>query len=315
MIRVEKLQKAYPAKKGSPPVQAVDNISFNVSQGELMGLLGSNGAGKTTTIKMLCGLIKPDFGSIYIDGLDLLKQRTPALSNISAVLEGNRNIYWRLTAKENLEFFAGLRGLEPRGMEAEIDYFLELFGLTEKINVEARKLSRGMQQKLAIAVALISKSKVVLLDEPTLGLDVQASYEIRQLLKKIVQEQERTIILTTHDMNVVQDTCERVIIINDGRIVADDRIENLLKLFKVKIYKIIVQGSLTSAQKSRLVEIDAVQEMEQFPNETAINVLLEKSETLYDVIDILRADSSLIKSIDQEQNNFERVFLEIVERG
>ncbi len=116
-------------------------------------------------------------------------------------------------------------------------------------------------------------------------------------------------------MNVVQDTCERAIIINDGRIVADDRIENLLKLFKVKIYKIIVQGSLTSAQKSRLVEIDAVQEMEKFPNETAINVLLEKSETLYDVIDILRADSSLIKSIDQEQNNFERVFLEIVERG
>lgn len=315
MIRVESLVKIYPGRKGEPSVKAVDDLSFCVSEGELLGLLGPNGAGKTTTVKMLCGLVRPNSGQILINGRDLLRNRVSALADVSAVLEGNRNIYWRLTARENLEFFAALKGLNPGAVRTQMDHYLQLFQLTDKANVEARKLSRGMQQKLAIAVALISQSKVVLLDEPTLGLDVQASYEIRQLLKQIVREQGRTVILTTHDMNVVQDTCQRVIIVNEGRIVADDSVHDLLDLFKVRVYRIIIKGELTSQQKISLDSMASVVIEEASPEQTSISVRLEESEVLYQVIGVLGSSNSLIESIDHEQNNFERVFLEIVEGG
>src|SRR5690554_2127485 len=315
MIRVQDLEKTYPSRKGELSVKAVDGISFSVPEGELLGLLGPNGAGKTTTVKMLCGLIKPDAGHIFINGHELTRRRIPALAGVSAVLEGNRNIYWRLTARENLEFFAALKGLNPAKLRAEIDQYLQLFHLTDKANVEARKLSRGMQQKLAIAVALISNSKVILLDEPTLGLDVQASYDIRQLLKKIVEEQGRTVILTTHDMNVVQDTCERVIIINQGKIVADDSVHNLLDLFRMKVYKIVIQGELNAEQRQALGAMEEVVIEEESPQRTVISVRLEGSQILYDVIGILGSYNSVLESIDQEQNNFERVFLEILKGG
>ena len=315
MIRVESLEKTYPSRKGQAPIKAVDGISFCVSEGELLGFLGPNGAGKTTTVKMLCGLIRPDVGQVFINNIDLIQRRIPALAEVSAVLEGNRNVYWRLTARENLEFFAALKGLSPGKVRGDIDHYLEIFNLKQKANVEARKLSRGMQQKLAIAVALISQSKVILLDEPTLGLDVQASYEIRQLLKQIVEEQGRTIILTTHDMNVVQDTCQRVIIVNEGRIVADDSVHNLLDLFRVRVYTITIQGELTLGQRASLLGMEQVAIEEGSPEQTSIRVRLEESRVLYEVIGILESNHSLIESIDQEQNNFERVFLEIVEGG
>ena len=315
MIQVEGLTKVYPGRKGKVPVKAVDGISFSVGEGELLGFLGPNGAGKTTTIKMLCGLIRPNSGRIQIGGMDLIQHRIPALGEVSAVLEGNRNIYWRLTAQENLEFFAALRGLNPAHLRADIQHYLEFFNLGDKRDVEARKLSRGMQQKLAIAVALISQSKVILLDEPTLGLDVQASYEIRQLLKEIVKKQGRTVILTTHDMNVVQDTCGRVIIVNEGRIVANDSVHNLLDLFRVKVYTITIQGELTSDQRSALLAMEEAVITEDSPFRTSICVRLEESQVLYDVLRVLESNHSPLESIDQEQNNFERVFLEIVEGG
>lgn len=109
MIKVESLEKIYPGRKGQAAVKAVDRISFEVQEGELLGFLGPNGAGKTTTVKMLCGLIRPNSGRIFINGIDLIQRRIAALQEVSAVLEGNRNIYWRLTAQENLEF------LQPSG--------------------------------------------------------------------------------------------------------------------------------------------------------------------------------------------------------
>jgi ABC-2 type transport system ATP-binding protein len=315
MIKVDSLVKTYPASKGNPPVKAVDGVSFEIAKGELVGLLGPNGAGKTSTVKMLCGLVRPDAGRIYLNGQDLLAKRSMALAGVSAVLEGNRNIYWRLTTRENLEFFTALNGQDPKTLVSQIDHYLQFFNLSGKANVEARQLSRGMQQKLAIAVALISGSQVVLLDEPTLGLDVQASYEIRQLLKTVVTEEGRTIVLTTHDMNVVQDTCERVVIINEGRIIADELVKNLLDLFRVRVYRIVIQGALTDEQRSALANIPAVIIESESPEQTSLSVRLEDSSVLYEVIGVLGSGNSLIESIDQEQNNFERIFLELVEGG
>src|SRR5690625_312391 len=181
---------------------AVDDVSFKVNRGEILGLLGPNGAGKTTTIKMICGLIIPDSGSITVNKLDNQKHRLETLSNISAVLEGNRNLYWRLTVRENLEYFAGNRGQSRKEVTDAIDQLLEQFRLVDKEHELVNRLSRGMQQKLAIAVAMLADSDVILLDEPTLGLDIETGYEVRELLTEIAEKHNRTIIISTHDMDV-----------------------------------------------------------------------------------------------------------------
>src|SRR5690606_22933995 len=157
------------------PFRAVDGISFSVDRGQVVGLLGPNGAGKTTTIKCLCGLIYPDAGSVKVNGVDVSRDRSKALRHISAVLEGNRNLYWRLTPLENLTYFAGNRGVSPHESRKSALELLARFGLADKANTQVNDLSRGMQQKLAIAVALQAGTDLILLDEPTLGLDLDAA--------------------------------------------------------------------------------------------------------------------------------------------
>ena len=149
-------------------VKAVDDISFSVKKGSICGILGPNGSGKTTTIKSICNLVIPDNGNIKICGKDNKK----SANRISAVFEGTRNLYWRLTPRENLRYFAGIRGLGGKRLEKDIDRLLDKFNLTDKKNVVVNNLSRGMQQKVAVAMTLICNTDVVLLDEPTLGLDV-----------------------------------------------------------------------------------------------------------------------------------------------
>jgi len=310
VLQVKDLCKSYPAS-GGEAVLALDNVSFHVPQGMIFGLLGPNGAGKTTTVKSICGLVKPDSGAITVNGFDALRQRPQALSQVAAVLEGNRNIYWRLTPRENMEFFAAIRGRQPRAIKKEIDDTLELLDLKEKANQPVRKLSRGMQQKLALAVTLTIGAPILLLDEPTLGLDVKASHDVRNMLRWIVQEQQRTVIVTTHDMNVVQDICEHVVIINQGRVVADDSTENLLRLFQVRSYDLMV-GQLTATQRQSLERIDYLQ-LEQVNGSWRISLDMEKPALLWQVLDILRTEHTPIESLDRRELNFEKVFMGILE--
>ncbi len=311
VLEVKELTKVYKQRRGEN-VLAVDQISFSVWKNEVVGLLGPNGAGKTTTIKSIAVLIKPTGGEIWIDGVNALKDQKRSLERIAAVLEGNRNIYWRLTPKENLEFFVGLQGHSVRRTRGYIDELIELFKLKEKQNTPARKLSRGMQQKLAIACALVKQTEILLLDEPTLGLDVEISYELRRILKEMAQRGERTILLSSHDMNVVQDICERVIIINHGRIVTDDRVENLLKLFRASAYRFKIEGRLAQEQELALKRRFPLLEVEATDHRTYIDADLEGSNEIYEVIEILKGGQARIESIDHKEPNLEEIFLQIV---
>ena len=143
LIRVEDIRKSYKKRASKETVQAVGGVSFSVAAGEIVGLLGPNGAGKTTTIKMICGLIRPDAGRVLINGRDNRRERLTALRHISAVLEGNRNLYWRLTVRENLEYFAGNRGRSRAAARADIDRLLAQFRLTSKAKELVNNLSRG----------------------------------------------------------------------------------------------------------------------------------------------------------------------------
>ncbi|MCL0079605.1 ABC transporter ATP-binding protein [Dehalococcoidia bacterium] len=314
VLEVRNLTKVYRQRRGEDVV-AVDDIGFIIKKNEVVGLLGPNGAGKTTTIKCICTLIRPTSGSIRINGTDAQRNTRIALRHVAAVLEGNRNIYWRLSVRENLEFFAGLQGIRSGRVRSYIDELIEMFQLKEKERTDARNLSRGMQQKLAVACALVKKTEVLLLDEPTLGLDVETSHELRFALKEMARRGERTIILSSHDMSVVQDICERVIIVNNGKIVTDDQVANLLRLFQASAYRFEIEGRLSKQQERQLEERFEMLKISEADHHTEIEAQLEDGNRIYEVMDILKAGNSRIRSIARKEPNLEEIFLNIVKGG
>jgi len=314
VLKVKDLTKLFRQRRGEA-VTAVDHVSFSVRKNEVVGLLGPNGAGKTTTIKCIAGLIKPTSGEIWLHGVDALRHPKNAMERVAALLEGNRNIYWRLTPRENLEFFTGLQGHPVGKVRGYIDELIELFELKDKERTPARKLSRGMQQKLALACALVRQTEVLLLDEPTLGLDVETSYELRHVLKEMAARGERTILLSSHDMHVVQDICERVIIINNGRVVVDDLVTNLMKLFQVSAYHFELEGRLAEELGSKLKERFPLLALSATDRLTYIDADLKDGTELYEVLEILKAGGTQIKSIGHKEPNLEEIFLTIVKGG
>lgn len=249
MIDVNNLSKQFP--KNEQPV--VQNISFSVGQGEVLALLGPNGAGKTTTIKMILGLIEPTAGEITVCGHDMCHKREIPLGvkHTGAVLEGARNSYWRLTAWDNLIYFGSLRGLAKKKLHDRANYLLDFFDLTDSAEKEVRLFSRGMQQKLAIALAMLHDPDVLILDEPTLGLDVTAARLLEQRISELAA-QGKAILLTTHTMPLAERLASRIFIINRGQEVAYGQTHVLLKNYDqsdVVDLKLVGQMGAVSAEK------------------------------------------------------------------
>lgn len=298
-IEVNELSKYYGNLK------AVDDISFSIKKGEICGILGPNGSGKTTTIKCICNLIIPDSGEIKIFGEDNKK----SMEYISALFEGTRNLYWKLTPRENLHYFAGIRGLGGKKVERHIDELLDRFNLSDKKDTMVNNLSRGMQQKVAIAMTLVCDTEIILLDEPTLGLDVQSHIDIKEVLMDIVSSMNKTILLSTHDMNLVQDICKDVVILNKGKIVAQDSVGALMDMFRSMTYEIVLTESLSKDDEKYLSHLGY--DFYFVNNGTKIEVDISEVNEIYAIIDSLREKSIFIKEIKQKDNNFERIFLNI----
>ncbi|SEP89765.1 ABC-2 type transport system ATP-binding protein [Virgibacillus subterraneus] len=308
IVTVDGIKKSYKKRKSKEEFVAVKGVSFEVGKGEIVGLLGPNGAGKTTTIKTICGLLVPDDGSVTLNGFDSVKERNKALGHISAVLEGNRNLYWRLNVLENMEYFAGNRGASKKEIKTQVNELLNLFHLQDKKYELVNNLSRGMQQKLAICVAMLADTDVILLDEPTLGLDVETGYEVRELLRKIAHDQGKTVIISTHDMPVVQDLCQRTIIINDGKVIADERVDQLLRLFETSAYQVNLKEELTEEQREILELKFPIHRWEGLK----LEVSFEQEQEIYDLMEIFKKNQTPIETINRTEINFEQVFRKLV---
>ncbi len=226
-IVVSHLVKSYDEKRP----KAVDGISFEIPNGTVFGLLGPNGAGKTTTIKMILGLVLPTSGAVHLAGYDVLKELNKALRHAGAILEGSRNVYWRLSARANLEYFGALRGMKGKPLARRIDEVLGLVELADRADEEVRYLSRGMQQKVALATAILHNPDVLLLDEPTLGLDVQASHTIEKVIAQFVKQQGKTVVLTTHQMALAERLSDSIFVINKGKKVAEGSTRDVIASF------------------------------------------------------------------------------------
>ncbi|MEO0539992.1 MAG: ABC transporter ATP-binding protein [Cyanobacteria bacterium P01_A01_bin.105] len=289
--------------RGKRRFEAVRGVSLTLEAGEVLAFLGPNGAGKTTTIKMICGLVRPDSGRVGIVGLN--PHQTPAaLRQVGAVLEGNRNLYWRLTPLENLEYFGGLRQVPRRLLKQRSEQLLEQFDLVDKRQTAVQKLSRGMQQKLAIAVALVHQPKLLLLDEPTLGLDVEASETVKQLVRDIAAA-GCAILLTTHQLDVAEELSDRVAVIRQGQIVAEQSTQTLIQQFSGSAYRLVLGCPLDEIRADKLAQLGATV--------TAEGVLFSGEPTeLYQLLRIL--EPLPIRSLNQDQAALTDIFLKLIRR-
>lgn len=298
-IEVKNLVKSYGK------VKAVDNISFSIKQGSICGILGPNGSGKTTTIKSICNLIIPDSGEIKLFGKDNKK----AIGYISALFEGTRNLYWRLTPRENLRYFAGIRGRGGKKIEKTIDELLDKFNLTDKKDVMVNKLSRGMQQKVAIAMTLICDTDIILLDEPTLGLDIQSFLEIKKLLTDIASDMNKTILLSTHDMSLVEGVCSDVVILTKGKIVAKNSVEKLLDMFRSMTYEIVLSEKLSEGSKNDISNLGY--DFYFTEDNSILEIDISDLNDIYEILEKLKEKNIQVREIKQKDIDFERVYLSI----
>jgi ABC-2 type transport system ATP-binding protein len=305
-IEVSLLNKIY--KTNGKILQAVDNLSLTAQVGQVFSFLGPNGAGKTTTIKMICGLITPTSGQIRLNGYDIARQPRQALSQIGVVLEGARNIYWRLSAWENLLYFGRLRGCPTKELKERAEGLLKELELWDRRNDEARLFSRGMQQKVAIAAALVNDPPIILLDEPTLGLDVQSAKIVEGWIEKLAHHQNKTVLITTHQLDMVQDISDHVAIIKKGKLIADEPVANLLKLFHLKTYDIKVEGIL---EQKRLPWLKDFMLSVNEDGTTTIRNIPDQS-VVYDLLDKLRDADSVLLGVTRAALDLEEVFIHLL---
>lgn len=295
--------------------KAVDDISFDIYKGEIFGLLGPNGAGKTTTIKMITGLLKPTEGTVKVMGRDVNKNPIEALGNLGTVLAGDRSIYWKLTGRENLEYFAALYGCERKEAKKRAERILERLNISEKADELVEKYSTGMKQKIALGKALIPEAPVVLLDEPTLGLDPQSALNLREIILDIKKE-GRTVLLTTHYMEEADFLCDRIAIIDGGKIIAMDTPEKLKKsINEVKLLKI----ELNSAPLKLIEDIKKIEnvqkvlcEYDQAKSNHELTIHhMDGSILIQKIIDCISLNNCQILNISAKEPSLEDVFIHL----
>ncbi len=293
---------------------AVDNISLTIEAGQVLALLGPNGAGKTTTVKMIAGLVTPTKGHLTVMGYDIIAKRRQAVGHIGAVLEGARNLYWRLSAEENLRYFGQLRLVPRKQLYGRIETLLAHFGLYEHRRQEVGQFSRGMQQKLAIAAALLHDPAILLLDEPTLGLDVLAARQLEAQIAGLAKEQGKAILLTTHLMPLAEKLADAIFVIYQGRQVAYDTTARLLTQFdsQRRVTEITVVGD--EKVKEVIRELGgALGETAVSASEaqTTISLIDENQSQLLRLLHVLDENGLEILSVKQRHPNLEEVFLNL----
>ncbi len=235
--------KARGVKKFYRGRAVLKGIDIDIREGEIFGLLGPNGAGKTTLISILATLILPDEGSVEILGYDIYKH-SQKIRNLVNITSGNPNFPWSLTVKENLNYYAMLYGIPRKERMKKIEELINLFELEEYKNTRFDELSSGLKQRLNLAKALINDPKLLFLDEPTIGLDPDIAIKTRKLIKKIHEEKEITIVLTTHYMKEAEQLCNRIAFINKGRIISIGRKESFIPEEKILKIRYIENGKI-----------------------------------------------------------------------
>ena len=309
MIEVKNVTKKYPN------IKAVDNINFTIKDGEVVGFLGPNGAGKTTTMNMITGFIEPTEGQIIINGFDIVKKSKKAKKQIGYMPEGVP-LYTELTAREFVNYMAELKDVKAKERKEAVEKAIEETGLKDVQNKLIKNLSRGYKQRVSMAGALVGNPEVIILDEPTVGLDPKQITEIRSLIKELGKK--HTVILSSHILSEVSQICERVIIINHGKIVAIDTPENLENKTEEKNTILVTVEDKNEKMKNLKEEVKEIEEIKlvkdnedgtkQYAVTSADKVDLRKK-----IFEILPKQDITIFELKKDESTLEDAFIKLID--
>lgn len=319
-VETESLTRVFnpKKKKEGKSVTALDSVDLRIERGELFGLLGPNGAGKTTLLKILSTLLLPTSGKAYVAGFDVAKDFQEVRKRINMVSGGEISGYGLLTVRENLWMFTQFYGMKSAVAFKQIDTMLELFGMADKKNEKVRTLSTGMRQKMNVIRGFVTDPDILFLDEPTLGLDVNASRVIRNYIVEWVEKRpDKTVLLTTHYMAEADQLCDRIAIIDDGKILACDAPDTLKRLVKTSTMLKIDVTLLNN--KSVLDKIPGVEKFtytdDPASNLTSLKFVLQDESAVSDIVSEIVHSGAKILALRKTEPTLEDVFIKMVGKG
>lgn len=324
MLIVDNVSKTYDTKIRNGlfkttynKIKAVDEISFTMEPGKIIGLLGMNGAGKTTTIKMCTTLLEPTSGSITIDGYDIIKNDRQVKSLVNMIAGGERMLYWRLTGRENLRYFGNLYGIKKQLLEDRINDLLIEVGLEDAADTPVEQYSKGMKQRLQIARGLINDPKYLFLDEPTLGLDAPIAKHLRGYVKRLAKEKGKAVLLTSHYINEVEELCDEVYLLDKGRLILHDTPQGLTSsLFKenrLHIWIPELPDYVKSNLETLLVTYGATLDNIQVTEEGIELLILSEKEITTHILKLLSTQNIPVLKLIIEQPKLEDAIIYLAE--
>lgn len=276
-------------KKESKVVAAVQDLNFDIEAGEIVGFIGPNGAGKSTTIKMMSGILTPTSGEVLIDGKDVAKFRKEVVADIGVVFGQRTQLNWDLRLGESFELLRHIYQVDKKRYAEVLDTMDEILGVKELLDKPVRQMSLGQRVKGDLVAAMIHSPKVLFLDEPTIGLDVESKYALRKFVKEINERRGTTIILTTHDLGDIQQLCDRIIIINHGQLVEDGNLEDIVN--HIAPYKTLVvqyrDDNIPTSAHCELIEVNEYVAKYRFmKSEVTAASLIAKLSEKAEILDI-----------------------------
>lgn len=325
-IEIHNLTKIFKSKinnhrfsliKKTVPTIAVNNLNLTIQKGELFGLLGPNGAGKTTLVKMLCTLLPPDHGTAIINGYDINKQPMQVKRSIGTLFSvGERGFFWRLNGYRNLEFFAAIYNVPRPKRQQRIKEVLKLVGLESSAYDLYQKYSGGMKRRLSLARTLLADPPVLLLDEPTAGLDVISSRNIREFVKSAVKESGKTVLYTTHYIEEAAQICDQIGILRRGQLIACDTPDAIRCMIKEKELIYIVVDQISPQQMQRMRSLSGVTSVTENNEDVAGNqkgfcVELKSVNEVPTIFDFLFREQIKLVNFKREEPTLEEAFIEL----
>jgi ABC-2 type transport system ATP-binding protein len=316
--RIRRRRAASEGDEHLGPVTALDEVSIQIRDGELFGMLGPNGAGKTTLIKILATLLLPTSGQAFVAGHDVAKDPFPIRQRINMVSGGETSGYGLLTARENVWMFSQFYGVPSKVSKGRIDELMHTFGLWDKRDAKVRMLSTGQRQKMNMIRGFVTDPDILFLDEPTLGLDVNAARVIREYVTNWVRSQEgKTVLLTTHYMAEADQMCDRIAIIDNGKILACDTPDNLKRMIRTETtFRLEVDTMRDTTTFSTMQGVKNFSHTDDISkNRTHLTFILEDEGPVAEILSAITSQGKKVHSLQKSEPTLEDVFISMVGRG
>jgi len=299
-------------------ITAIEDVNLKIKKGELFGVLGPNGAGKTTLIKMLCTLILPTSGTASVNGYDIVDGADDVRASLGLVTGEERSFYWRLSGRQNLEFFASLHGFSSSDAHRKVDELLDIVDMVDKADDRFHNYSTGMKQRMAIARGLLNDPDILFMDEPTKSLDPDAARRLQEFIKRLVKDQKKTVFLSTHHLDEAEHLCDRIVIIDRAKVMTCGSLSEIREKVGDEIMYILEVRRFSDKMLDKLSNLDGVIDVSTYARSdiSSLKIRLSDSEiVLPQIIDAIVEGGGKIQRCEIDEISLDSVFARIIGGG